>query len=200
MIENQKNILRARCADLGLFLRLLFWLTAALLAVRAAYGIWLAFQPADWLIGHFSLGVNWTGQADWQGAVRLAGMLSFWWHTLTWLPVLGILWYCRAIFRGIDQQGTPFLPENARAVRGIGVLVMLMSVLRGDALRGLYRSCGFAVTQQEELVRDGVQLVSGNGDGSFVNMTYILLGAVIICLSYVFAYGAALQQESDETL
>ena len=49
-------------------------------------------------------------------------------------------------------------------------------------------------------MRDGVQLVSGNGDGSFVNMTYILLGAVIICLSYVFAYGAALQQESDETL
>lgn len=200
MIDRQKSILRARCADLGLFLRFLFWLTAALLAVRAVYGIWLAFQPADWLIGHFSLSVDWTGQADWQGAVRLAGMLSFWWHTLTWLPVLGILWYCRAIFRGIDQQGTPFLPENARAVRGIGVLVMLMSVFRGDAMQGLYRSCGFAVTQQETLVRDGVQLVSGSGDGSFVNMTYILLGAVIVCLSYVFAYGAALQQESDETL
>ena len=36
MIENQKNILRARCVDLGLLLRLLFWLTAGLLAACAA--------------------------------------------------------------------------------------------------------------------------------------------------------------------
>lgn len=63
MPEEQKNILRARCEDIGMFLRFLFWLTAALLAVRAVYGIWLAFQPADWLIWHFSLSVDWTGQA-----------------------------------------------------------------------------------------------------------------------------------------
>ena len=77
MLETQKNIVRARCADIGTLLRVLFWITVALVAVRLVYGTWLLFQPAEMLVEHFSLGVS-------------CGV-SFWWSTLFWIVIAGVL-------------------------------------------------------------------------------------------------------------
>ena len=50
------------------------------------------------------------------------------------------------------------------------------------------------------LYRGGVRIVMEAGGGSLINWNYLLLGGVVLCLSYAFAYGAHLQQEADETL
>lgn len=200
MLETQKDIVRARCADIGTLLRVLFWITAALVVVSLVYGTWLLFQPAEMLVEHFSLGVSWTGTEGWRGAVRFACGVSFWWSTLFWIVIAGILWLGCAIFRGIDRQGTPFLPCHVRAVRGIGLLVMALGLLRGSLPELLYTVCGFALERQETLLRGGVRIVMEAGGGSLINWNYLLLGGVVLCLSYAFAYGAHLQQEADETL
>ena len=198
MEEKQKSILRARCMDLGAVLRVLFWVTAALLVFRAGYGVWLLFRPTDWLMQHFSLTVQ---GADSAGAVRLASGLSCWWQTAGWYVMLGVLWCGRKIFRSIDRTGTPFCAETVRAVREIGIWVMIYGVLRGDALGAVYQLCGFSVAQRETLTRAGVQLSHAlSVDGSLVNWGVVLLGGVVLWLSYVFAYGAYLQQETDELL
>lgn len=200
MLETQKDIVRARCADIGTLLRVLFWITAALVVVRLVYGTWLLFQPAEMLVEHFSLDVSWTGTEGWRGAVRFACGVSFWWSTLFWIVIAGILWLGCAIFRGIDRQGTPFLPCHVRAVRGIGLLVMALGLLRGSLPELLYTVCGFALERQETLLRGGVRIVMEAGGGSLINWNYLLLGGVVLCLSYAFAHGAHLQQEADETL
>ena len=118
--------------------------------------------------------------------------ISFWWSTLFWIVIAGILWLGCAIFRGIDRQGTPFLPCHVRAVRGIGLLVMALGLLRGSLPELLYTVCGFALERQETLLRGGVRIVMEAGGGSLINWNYLLLGGVVLCLSYAFAYGCLL--------
>ena len=89
----------------------------------------------------------------------------------------------RRIFRNVEKQETPFEKENSRAVRRIGFLVVVYSLVYTLVLPLLCSALGLGRAQ--------VSLVDGK---------MVLVGCLIISLSYIFEYGSALQQEADETL
>lgn len=91
------------------------------------------------------------------------------------------------MFRGMYKKDkSPFSPETVKAIRSIGLMIILLSAL----------SWPIGSAAVKLLWPDKVSfpfLIS-------INVVYLLLGIIICCLSTVFNYGHMLQKESDETL
>lgn len=98
---------------------------------------------------------------------------------------VGITWLLRRIFRNAEKEETPFLRSGSRAVCGIGVWI------------------AFAVFMDAAAYPLSVYLL-GIGTEETLSSVNILAGFALavpfFCLAKIFDYGAALQQESDETL
>lgn len=204
MSDPQKNILKARCDSLGLVLRLLFWGCALYLAAMLGVGLWLAGRDA----GAFSLrllntGSGLAGYGFYSGAARLevdfargaldpsalehpkavylAGYFSAWAEKLLWLGALGCV---AGLLQKIDRGGSPFVESGCRAIARIGWLIITSGFVRAAfpaVLLGLLR-------------------VGGSGSVGAVWWSRLLAGGGVLCLSYIFEYGTALQTEADETL
>lgn len=204
MSDPQKNILKARCDSLGLVVRLLFWGHALYLAAMLGVGLWLAGRDA----GAFSLRLLDTGGGlagygfysgtarlevdfardaltlralDCPKAVYLAGYFSAWAEKLFGLGVLGCV---AGLFQQIDRDGSPFVASGCRAIAHIGWLILAS---------GFVRAAFPAVLL-------GLLQAGGSGSGGAVWWSRLLAGGVVLCLSYIFEYGTALQTEAYETL
>lgn len=83
----------------------------------------------------------------------------------------------------MEAEGLTYGVAFYGAVRGIGLLVVVYSLIHTLVLPLLCSALGLGRAQ--------VSLVDGK---------MVLVGCLIISLSYIFEYGSALQQEADETL
>lgn len=90
------------------------------------------------------------------------------------------------MFRDMHKRESPFTADTVRAIRRIGVLIVLLSVLSWPI--------GSATVKLIWAERVAFPFLIS------VNVVYLLLGIIVCCLSAVFNYGYLLQQESDETL
>lgn len=102
------------------------------------------------------------------------------------LFTLGVLWNVRTIFINIEKKETPFIRKNCRSVFNIGVIIIALSIVKDSILPLVCKIIGIGSLNSGSLV-------------SF-NLNSLIIGGVIICQSYIFEYGTALQKESDETL
>ena len=82
-------------------------------------------------------------------------------------------WRCNHL-DPLAGKETPFEKENSRAVRGIGLLVVVYSLIHTLVLPLLCLALGLGRAQ--------VSLVDGK---------MVLVGCLIISLSYIFEYGSA---------
>ena len=89
---------------------------------------------------------------------------------------------CR-IFREISVELRPFELKHAVRIRKIAVLMLVSGVVVPVVRAATARLCDYTAA------------VSGE-----INMLYIFIGIIFFALSYMFRYGAMLQQQADETL
>lgn len=201
MSEQAKRSVQARCEDIGLVARAAFWLYGVYVLALLGVGIWMLTQGAD----QFSLHVTQTqngaiGQgffrnmleidfsrsslrADAAQQAKLAYLIGFFTAWIAKVLFCGILYQVRSIFRSIAREQTPFVLKNCQALRRIGVLIPVISVIR--------QMCPLV------LVLYGI---GEGGTGSLIQIDQWLIGGVVLSLSYIFEYGTILQKESDETL
>ncbi len=92
-----------------------------------------------------------------------------------------ILFFVYSIFRNIAADGLPFTRANAVLIRKTAVICILL---------GLLGSCSDSL----------VDYYTIGAPGWNVNLTGLVMGLALYCLSLIFAYGCDLQQLSDETL
>ena len=201
MSEQAKRSVQARCEDIGLVARAAFWLYGVYVLVLLGIGIWMMTQSAD----QFSLHVTQTqngviGQgffknmleidfsrsslrADAVQQAKLAYLIGFFTAWMAKVLFCGILYQVRSIFRSITQEQTPFVLKNCQALRRIGVLIPVISVIR--------QMCPLVLM---------LCVIGEGGTGSLIQIDQWLIGGVVLSLSYIFEYGTILQKESDETL
>ena len=201
MSEQAKRSVQARCEDIGLVTRAAFWLYGAYVLVLLGVGIWMLTQGAD----QFSMHVTQTqngllGQAFFRNTleidftraslntdavshVKFAYLVGFFMAWIAKVLFCGILYQVRSIFRSIAQEQTPFVLKNCQALRRIGILIPVISVIR-QMCPLVLMLCG----------------IGEGGTGSLIQIDQWLIGGVVLSLSYVFEYGTILQKESDETV
>ena len=209
-MKDEKTIMKERCDLWGSGFSVVFWVIAAFEVLLLISGIWLAFQPAS----EFSAILTDT-PAGVQGIIRFSGLkegfMAEFLSEMTFDPgilneaagqmpkyvylanhfssvaagmgLVPFLWYLKEIFRNIKRFETPFIKENSRAIFGMGVAVMVILAARENLFPFLTFIRGIG-TQEFD---------SGN-------LSWIVPGTVLFCLSAIFEYGRVLQQESDETL
>ncbi len=130
---------------------------------------------------------------------RFTGGIPQVWHTnlsvqfmlilLLMLIGLLVLYQLRKIFATL-AVGTPFTGKNVSRIRIIGIAVIAGALLQSviHILNGIYLSGVLHMPGLEPAVNMKVDL------------TGILVGAVVIILAEVFRYGACLQEEQDLTV
>lgn len=202
MYHPPQEVLKARCDSLGLCIRLLFWLYALYLAVMLCAGLWLAGQSGSgFTLALLDTGNGLAGYGFYHGgwevdfardalnpsalaapkAVYLAGYFGGFAEKLLRLGMLGCV---AGLFKQIDQGSSPFLARGCRAIARVGFLLILTGFVRAGLTPALLGLLG----------------CSGGGLAAGQWWSSLLAGGVVLCLSYMFEYGAALQAESDETL
>ena len=201
MSERAKHSVQARCEDIGLVMRAAFWLYGVYVLILLGLSIWMLAQGAD----QFSLHVTQTqngaiGQgffrnmleidfsrsslrADAAQQAKLAYLIGFFTAWIAKVLFCGILYQVRSIFRSIAQEQTPFVLKNCQALRRIGILIPVISVIR--------QMCPLVLMLCD---------IGEGGTGSLIQIDQWLIGGVVLSLSYVFEYGTILQKESDEIL
>lgn len=200
-MDTSRNVLKARCDSTGLMIRFIFWAYAIYLVAMTAVGLVLVFRPE----GDFSLSLasgrdgmggygffygGLMGQFSWNSlteqavnAPKLVYLIGYFCGIAVKICYLGILWQVARIFKGIDENSSPFVHAGCRRISRIGILVIASGLIQ----YGL----------QATIL--GI-LDLGGGGGNTAWFGILLAGIVIIALSYIFEYGTALQIESDETL
>lgn len=201
MEEISRPVMQNKCGEIGMVCRALFWMTLAGLLVYAGYGVWMAAQPgAAFTLAPVQLPAGFAAFTSFDGgaatyfapgvldeaaagAPKTVHLLAFWVGLVSRAFVLGLLGCLRRIFLSIDRSGTPFTAQAVRLVRWIGL-------------------CLFAMAECRQLLLPVLCLLFGVGGGSFtvISGSALLALGFAFCLSYIFAYGASLQRESDETL
>lgn len=201
MSEQAKKSVQARCEDIGLVARAAFWLYGVYVLALLGVGIWMLTQGADQFSLHVTQMQNGAiGQGFFRNMLeidfsrsslrvdaaqqaKLAYLIGFFTTWIANVLFCGILYQVRSIFRSIAQEQTPFVLKNCQALRRIGILIPIISVIR--------QMCPLV------LVLCGI---GEGGTGSLIQIDQWLIGGVVLSLSYIFEYGTILQKESDETL
>ena len=80
-----------------------------------------------------------------------------------------------------DRSYTPFEPANVRSIRQLAWLVLLSDILPEAVGWILARLSGVTAAFQ-------------------LNIIFLFMGLVFLCVAEIFRYGCYLQQEADETL
>ncbi len=115
--------------------------------------------------------------------------------------VIAVLaWFCVRCVREIltpMKAGLPFQKTAAEAMGKLALLTVIIGALdNGSRMLSLYLTAKCYGLPN--------LLVGGNVASAQLSyeldLTFLLVGAVLLLLSYVFGYGAALQQQADETL
>ena len=199
--ETPGNVVKRRCSEIGMVFRILFWISLLFLAAKVIWAIYIGTMPGSSFrltlmnAEGLTYGVAFYGAGQRiefqegvlsyaaQSSPKLCFMAGMAVYVLLGAVTTWILWLVRRIFRNVVKKETPFEKENSRAVRGIGLLVVVYSLIHTLVLPLLCLALGLGRAQ--------VSLVDGK---------MVLVGCLIISLSYIFEYGSALQKEADETL
>lgn len=104
----------------------------------------------------------------------------------------GVIIYIIAAFHVMGllksvENGTPFAVENVKRLRRIGLVLMIGSIIIPS------------VSTFASAVTSHVNLLDVKGDSMF-DLTLLLCGFLVLVLSGIFAYGARLQREHDQTV
>lgn len=99
-----------------------------------------------------------------------------------------IAFIASAMLSRIHKDGRPFTKENIKNLRTIGALIMLDSFVPA-----LIVSVVGIILNIAGKIEDWSVMLN-------VDIDIVLIGALFFLLATIFAYGAKLQQESDETL
>lgn len=97
--------------------------------------------------------------------------------------VLSILLTAYRIFYSIGKDIMPFSQENAKRLKKIAMLLLIYSIVGPVSKAGFYASFTPQIKIQSSL-----------------NVVSIILAFIFLFVSVVFAYGAELQRQYDETL
>lgn len=205
MSNSSGNVLKTRCDSIGLVLKLIFWAYALYLAVMLGTGLWMLCQAeSSFHINVLDTGNGLAGYGFYDGKIKvevdfarnvlnensvnnpkLVYMIGYVGGYIEKILVLAILWNAVNILRKIDKEESPFISRSCKAIFHIGVLTIVSGFVRS----------GFTPT---------VLGIVGYGNGGSGNAAYwwksLIIGGMMICLSYIFEYGTSLQIESDETL
>lgn len=146
-----------------------------LLAVEILFG-------GIYLLGVTGIDTLWSGNI-WETIPELI-------RTVTMLMMFN---YMRLIFGQLRNSETPFLPEVPRRMKAIAYTLIIGGWaywLTGFAVLGALQY--FAAIPTSVGIDTSAAIVFG--------ILFIMFGCVIWGISYIFARGCELQQESDETL
>ena len=93
------------------------------------------------------------------------------------------------------KEGNPFHPTVANNIRRIGILILILDLVQQftDFALSLYANHFI----REMLPADASVMIESNFR---LSLTGVLVFFILLLVSYVFRYGAQLQQLSDETL
>jgi hypothetical protein len=93
------------------------------------------------------------------------------------------------------KEGNPFHPTVANNIRRIGILILILDLVQQvtDFALSLYANHFI----REMLPADASVFIESNFQ---LSLTGVLVFFILLLVSYVFQYGAQLQQLSDETL
>ncbi|MDE6762810.1 MAG: DUF2975 domain-containing protein [Oscillospiraceae bacterium] len=101
--------------------------------------------------------------------------------------------YLRLIFGQLHNSETPFLPEVPRRLKAIAYTLIIGG--------GVYWTAGFAVLGALQYFAAIPRTVGIDTSAAIVfGVLFMMFGCVIWGISYIFARGCELQQESYETL
>ena len=115
------------------------------------------------------------------------GLLGFAFFMLGF--VTAVVYQLRKIFANL-KAGQPFIPENARRIRAIGLLVILACLVQS------FLGFGLGTILAKNLAIEGVTIRPQLNFG----LDGFLIGLAILVLAEVFRYGAALQEDRDLTV
>ena len=169
---------------------ILFWLLAVFCVVFAGMSVWL-------LLGGGASGV----QILTYGGISLreipaeefAGVFAR--MTAMFVLAAGLLLYGIRVLRRIltpMKQGQPFHASVSRSFRRLGWLSLLLGVLQPVFVSMAHGMMARLVAQQTEL--------NVGTPYNVLDVTFLLVAALLFLFSFVFQYGEELQRLSDETL
>ena len=85
------------------------------------------------------------------------------------------------IFAAISKEHTPFTAVNAKRMKQVAILVIIMGVINS-------------------IIEFVAQRLLASPEGYSIDLMWVVIAAVIYCIALIFDYGCQLQQQSDETL
>lgn len=116
------------------------------------------------------------------------------------LLVIGITCYMIKLLRKVlapMMVGQPFDGTVSKNIKKLGIAV-IVNGLAIDLVESVMSSMAFYMYDIAELIlSDNVSKIMVNSE---ISLDSILVGVMVIMLSYVFRYGEQLQQQADETL
>lgn len=200
-MNNERNVIKSKCDEIGMVFRAIFWFMVLYVMGNMIYCIWIFTRPgshfmvetvsfADSIIAlagvkdgvtiRFGEGILSQAAVNHPKLVYMTGIIA---NIFCLLVMLYLLWNVRNIFRNIDKEETPFSKGNSKALFQVGIAFLIHSFIK-------------------KCILPAVCFVMGVGGGTIrvIDMYSLLIGGLVICLSYIFAYGARLQEESDELL
>ena len=130
-----------------------------------------------------------------------AGILTFCWIVLALGSTNAVaIWFCLKYLRNIlepMQNSNPFHKNTAGNFKKLAWIVLAMGII-SNIVEAIAVQVAVKQWHLMELVQaDGIQKISVQMDG---DLYFILIFFGLLLLSYIFHYGASLQQLSDETL
>lgn len=214
----ERNVVKTRCSSFGNMCQVAFWVWAAFCLITLMNSIWIASHDESFFTAYIeesSVGV--VGKVEFSGnkegsfaemmnkerifdvgevsmAVAECPKAAYLTECFGYVPIslIGgvILWLFRKIFRNIAHDESPFTKKNSRAIFWIGILFGVGAYFKESGVPIIRFLVGYAAGGL-----DPVELLFYYGIGPF-----LVWSSPLIALSYIFDYGTALQQESDETL
>ena len=200
-LEDKLIIMKKRCKKLGKFLRIIFWLYLIMSLVALIYwGVYALVTPeSSFMTEQFGSDAKVGFKNGNMGLYLLVTDTSF--HMgeysckvlfgIVWLITLGyqalfasILWCLASAFHCIRLDESPFTLLCSHLVRNIGLLLLCVFVYKNVVEAAILFIFGPSAARSQLICKPEL----------------VLIGGIVLCLSYIFEYGIVLQQQSDETL
>lgn len=99
----------------------------------------------------------------------------------------------------IIKNGTPFTTECSKAIKTLGFLVIISSIISPLAL-GLVQYTQINILNLEHILLSTSSISNVTYNLFNFDGTYVLIGFIILILGGIFEYGCYLQDEYDSTL
>lgn len=200
---NEKiNKMKETCKNFTSFLRMIWILLGIVVVLEAGASIYLAFQSSDNFVievdaetnqeaivyapakGYLSVSYSGLIYKNVESNYKISYLISSFITLSQHILVLSILFITYSMLKDIEKEHTPFIPKNTKRLQIIAVLIVTTTV----------------VPSWLELMLNFFIFLEARVKLHPLSSMMVLLGIAIFSISFIFDYGCALQQESDETL